>query len=47
MVNVNTDAYTPSTFWSVATWCGSTKMDLEADGPALNRSERLSTQLLT
>lgn len=45
--NINTDAFTPSTFWSVATWCGGTKRALgsAAPPPPLNLSEPLSGQL--
>lgn len=42
---INTDAYTPSTYWSVATWCGGTQADLEAPMPLFNRSEKMSTHL--
>lgn len=43
--NINTDAYTPSTFWSVATWCGGTKSDLAVDKPPINCSESISSHL--
>lgn len=44
--NVNTDRYNPSTYWSVATWCEGTKVDL-FDVPAIpiNRSEKISKLL--
>lgn len=42
---INTDAYTPSTYWNVATWCGGTQSELESPLPLFNRSERMSTHL--
>ena len=44
--NINTDAFTPSTFWSVATWCGGTKHALNsvAPPPQPDLSEPLSDQ---
>lgn len=29
-VNINAEHYAPSAYWSVATWCGSTKTDIDA-----------------
>lgn len=43
--NINTDAYTPSTFWSVATWCGGTQRDLMVDRPPVNHSEPMTSHL--
>ncbi len=43
--NINTDAYTPSTFWSVATWCGGTKRDLLLEKPVVNHSESMTNHL--
>lgn len=43
--NINTDAYTPSTYWAIATWCGSTKADLTPSPLALNLSEKLEQHL--
>ena len=40
--NINTDAYTPSTFWSVVSWCGSTQADLDTAPLLLDRSEKMS-----
>lgn len=42
---INTDAYTPSTYWSVSTWCGGTQSELESPLPLFNKSERMSTHL--
>ena len=42
---VNTSEYTPSTYWSVATWCGGTKADLSPATPLLNLNERIETHL--
>eukprot|EP00966_Prymnesium_polylepis_P000165 3625-Prymnesium_polylepis.1 len=44
--NINTDRYSPSTFWSVASWCEGTKVDL-IDVPAIpvNRNEKMSKML--
>ena len=43
--NINTDAYTPSTYWAVATWCESTKRDMQPFPVTLNLKDRLETQL--
>ena len=43
--NINTDAYTPSTFWSVVSWCGSTQADLDTAPLLLDRSEKMSAHL--
>ncbi len=42
---INTDAYTPSTYWSIATWCAGTVNDLSIPPPLLNKSEKISTHL--
>lgn len=42
---VNTNEYTPSTYWSVATWCGSTKADMTPGPLTLNLSEKVETHL--
>lgn len=44
--NPNTDRYSPSTFWTVASWCEGTKLDL-IDSPMIpiNRSEKMSKLL--
>ena len=42
---INTDAYTPSTYWSIATWCAGTVNDLSVPPPLLNKSEKISTHL--
>ena len=42
---VNTNEYTPSTYWSVATWCGGTKADLNPVTPSLNLSDKIETHL--
>lgn len=47
-VNINTDAYTPSTYWGVATWCGGTKSDIVANPTpttALGVTSKLETLL--
>ena len=41
----NTNEYTPSTYWSVATWCGSTKADLTPVAPSLNFNVKLKDLL--
>tara|TARA_B100001173_G_scaffold189009_1_gene163013 strand:+ start:8008 stop:10218 length:2211 start_codon:yes stop_codon:yes gene_type:complete len=43
--NINTDAFTPSTYWSVATWCGGTKRALSAPWPDVDLTEPLSEHL--
>lgn len=43
---INTDAFTPSTYWGVATWCGGTVKDLcKHQKPVLNKLEKMSTHL--
>jgi hypothetical protein len=43
---INTDAYTPSTYWTIATWCASTKSDILATPiTSFNKSETMSTHL--
>lgn len=44
--NINTDRYSPSTFWSVASWCEGTKVDM-MDAPVIpvSRSEKMSKML--
>ena len=43
--NINTDAYTPSTYWGVATWCGGTKSDIVSYPVTMSMADRLETQL--
>jgi hypothetical protein len=43
--NINTDAYTPSTYWSVATWCGGTKSDIGFPPFVVNLTEKLGVHL--
>lgn len=40
-----TDASSSSTYWSVATWCGSTRVELSPVAPPLDLHERLSSHL--
>lgn len=42
---INTDAYTPSTYWSIATWCAGTANALSIPPPLLNKSDKISTHL--
>jgi hypothetical protein len=42
---INTDAYTPSTYWNVTTWCRGTQADLQTPMPQFNRTEKMSTHL--
>ena len=43
--NINTDAYTPSTYWGIATWCGGTKSDIGYPPLVVNLTERLGVHL--
>lgn len=43
--NINTDAYTPSTYWGIATWCGGTKSDIGYPPFVVNLTERLGVHL--
>ena len=43
--NINTDAYTPSTYWGVATWCGATKSDIVGYPVMMSMTDKLETQL--
>lgn len=43
--NINTDAYTPSTFWSISSWCTGTQMDIESGAPMLNLGEKAKDHL--
>ena len=43
--NINTDAYTPSTFWSVSSWCKGTQIDLESRALTLNHTEKAKDHL--
>ena len=45
--NINTDVYTPSTFWSVATWCYSTKTYLSKRDAPLDLSQSMTSHLHT
>lgn len=42
---MNTNEYTPSTYWSVATWCGGTKADISPLPTSLNLNEKIETHL--
>lgn len=43
--NINTDAYTPSTYWGVSTWCGGTKSDIVSYPAMMSMTDKLETQL--
>jgi len=43
--NINTDAYTPSTYWGIATWCGGTKLDIGHPTLTVNNSDSLKKML--
>lgn len=43
--NINTDAYTPSTYWGVATWCGGTKKDIASPSFTANLTDKLEVLL--
>jgi len=43
--NINTDAYTPSTYWGIATWCGGTKSDIVSYPVMTSMADKLETQL--
>ena len=38
-VNVNTDSFTPSTFFAIATWCSAVKREIDAPAPSLPRTK--------
>lgn len=43
--NVNTDAFTPSTFFSIVTWCPSTMSAINTPAPRLQRTRNMHRQL--
>jgi len=45
--NINTESHTPSTYWSISTWCGRTKRDLMPQPLALDLQTSLQEHLHT
>jgi len=43
--NINTDAYTPSTYWGIATWCGGTKGDIGYAPISVNIADSMKKML--